>query len=84
MSFFSGLDSLRRSLRTGLIARVLSVLLGGSLNQKVIVVLGLTVVVGSVLWLVSQLWEPLLLTFVGVVIVSLAVKDFERTSGPSP
>jgi hypothetical protein len=74
-------ESWRRAARNNSFSRTLAVLLGGSLNQKVIVILGLAVVFFSLFWLISKLWQPMLLLCVGGVIVSLAVKDYERTIG---
>ena len=81
MSMFSKLDSLRNSVRSGLLSRILGVLLGGSLNQKVIVALGLFIMLGSAYYLLLHLWQPLIVGAVGYVFVHLAMKDFERTSG---
>ncbi|MFH0945140.1 MAG: hypothetical protein V2A76_08080 [Planctomycetota bacterium] len=81
MSVFSKLNSLKSAVRSGLFARILAVLLGGSLNHKVIVVLGLAIVLGSIYYLLVHLWQPLLAAVVGYVFIHLAMKDYERTSG---
>lgn len=81
MSVFSKLDGIRNSVRSGLLSRVLGVLLGGSLNQKVIVVLGLAILLGSLYYLLMNLWQPLIVGAVGYVFVHLAMKDFERGVG---
>jgi len=81
MSMFSKLQSIRSSVRSGLLARILSVLLGGSLNQKVVVVLGLAIMAGSLYYLLIHLWQPLLAGAMGYLFVHLAMRDYERTSG---
>jgi len=81
MSLFGSMDNMRKAVQGGFISRILAVLLGGSLNQKVIVVMGMAVVMFSLFWLISKLWQPMLLTVVGAIVVALAVKDYERTLG---
>ncbi|MBI4879061.1 MAG: hypothetical protein HY812_05285 [Planctomycetes bacterium] len=81
MSVFSKLASLRHSVRSGVLARTLAVLLGGTLNQKVIVILGLAIVLGSVYYLLVNLWQPLICGAVGMVFIFLAMRDYERSTG---
>ena len=81
MSVFSKLESMENAVRSGLLSRVLAVLLGGSLNHKVIVVLGLAIIFGSIYYLLVNLWQPLIAGMVGYVFIHLAMKDYERTSG---
>jgi hypothetical protein len=81
MSVFGKLGSLKNSVRSGLASRCLAVLLGGSLNQKVIVILGLAILAGSFYYLLVNLWQPLIFGLVGGIFVWLAIRDYERTSG---
>ena len=80
-SWLGGFQDVRDLFRNGLPGRVLAVLLSGTLNQKVIVVLGLAVMLGGLYYLLIHLWQPLLAVAVGAVVVFLAVHDFERSSG---
>ncbi len=80
MSMFSKLDSLRSTIKSGFLSRLLAVLLGGSLNQKVVVVLGLAIMLASLYYLLINLWQPLIVGIMGFVFVQLATKDFERSS----
>lgn len=70
-------------LRDSLISRLLAVLAGGTLNQRVVVVIGLSFVVGSLYYLLLHLWQPLLAMGVGITIVVFAIRDYERTGGAS-
>ena len=81
MTFFSKIDGLRTTMKSGLASRLLAATLGGSLNQRVIIVLGLAIVAASLYWVMIKLWQPLILAAVGFVFVIMAVKDYERTSG---
>lgn len=81
MSILSKLEGLRSTVKSGLVSRLLAALLGGSLNQKVIIVLGLGIVAGALYFFLIELWKPVLIGAVGCVFVHLAVKDYERTSG---
>lgn len=74
-------QSWMKALRTGAIARVIAALVNGSLNQKVIVLVGLVAVAYAVYTLLSAVWLPLLIGTVGAVIIGLAVKDYEKPNG---
>ena len=80
----SKLQSFKNSIKGGFAARVVSALVSGSLNQKVIVLLGLCGVIYAVYSAFMHLWTPLLIGAVGGLIVALAVRDFERENGRSP
>lgn len=62
-------------------ARILAVFLGGSLNQRVIALIGLSAVSYAIYVMVRDLWTPLLIGVVGGLMVLLAMKDFERAPG---
>ncbi len=80
MSMFSRLNGLRSTIRSGASARLLAVLLGGTLNQKVIAFLGVIIILGSFYYLLVHVWAPLLLGTIGGVFIYLAIKDYERSS----
>lgn len=71
----------KSTLRGGVFSKVLAALLGGSLNQKVILVLGLAVLLGSFYYLLLNLWQPILFAAVGLIVIVLAVRDFDRGPG---
>lgn len=81
MAIIERLRGAQSSLRAGAIARVLAVFLGGTLNQRVIALLGLSAVSYAVYQMVQKLWTPLLIGVVGGLMVLLALKDFERAPG---
>lgn len=81
MSILGKIEGLRATVKSGLASRLLAALLGGSLNQKVIIVLGLAIMVGALYSCLMELWQPLLIGIVGGVFVHLAMRDYERTSG---
>jgi hypothetical protein len=81
IQIFGKLDEIKNAIRRGIFARLLAVLLGGSLNQRAFVVIGLALALGSIYNLVLHLWLPLLLTAVGFVLTYLAIQDYERTLG---
>jgi len=78
---FSKIDGLRNTMKSGLASRLLAAALGGSLNQRVIIVLGLGIVAAALYWVMIKLWQPLILAIVGGIFVYMAVRDYERTSG---
>lgn len=84
MAIFDRFQGLRSAVRSGAPARVLAVFVGGSLNQKVITLLGLSAVCYAVYVIVRDLWTPLLIGVVGALMVMLALRDFERTTSGNP
>lgn len=81
ISILGKLEDVKNAIRRGVFARVLAVLLGGSLNQRAFIVIGAALALGSLYNLVLNLWLPLLLTGVGCILTYLAIKDYERTLG---
>jgi hypothetical protein len=81
ISILGKLEEVKNAIRRGIFARVLAVLLGGTLNQRAFVVIGGALAIGSLYKLVLSLWLPLLLTAVGCILTYLAIKDYERTLG---
>lgn len=80
---FTKLEGFRNTLKSGILSRVIATLLGGTLNQRAFVVLGLVVFAGSIYYLLINLWQPLLVGGVGAIFVNLAVRDYERSIGRS-
>lgn len=81
MTMFSKIDGIAKSIRSGLLSRILAALLGGSLNQKAILALGLAIMAYSLYFLLVNLWWPLIAGALGYIFVHLAVKDYERATG---
>lgn len=84
MSFFGKIEKVQGMIKSALISRLLAAILGGTLNQKVILIIGLAVVVYSVYSLLTQMWQPFLIGAVGGVIVYFALADYERMAGKRP
>lgn len=81
MTIFSKLEGLRATVKSGLLSRLLAALLGGTLNQKVILLIGLGAVLAALYAFLMEVWIYLLIGLLGSLFVHLAVKDYERTSG---
>lgn len=81
ISIMSKLGEFKNALRSGAVARLLAVILGGSLNQRAFVLIGLLLILGSVYYLLLSVWGPLLIIMAGSVLTYLAIKDYERSVG---
>jgi zinc transporter ZupT len=83
MSILGKLDSWKNAVKGGALARLLGVLLGGSLNQRAFAIIGIVLTAASLYYVIRELLIPLLLAFLGGMLIWLSIRDYERSVGKS-
>ena len=81
ISILGKLEEFKNSVKSGAFARLLAVLLGGTLNQRAFAAIGLTLATLSLYYTIRELMIPMLLAALGGVLTWLAIRDYEKHLG---
>ena len=70
----SWLSGLKKTFQDNFLAKITTVFLSGTLGHKVTLVIGILAVVAGI-W---KAFIPLLISIAGLIIIQIAIKDYER------